>query len=113
MSGGSKSNPKYIVRPLNSDTVYWCNLFTDFQKSDVNLLEVTQEDFIDATIFHLYSDDDTGSETWWEAEVVDVDIDSVNLNNPDFFISYTDCITEENSTNSHNYARVVFLLSFI
>ena len=38
---------------------------------DVRVLEVSAEDFIDATISHLYTDEKTGADSWWPAEVVE------------------------------------------
>ena len=58
----------------------------DYKNGDVKLCEVLVEDFIDSTINHLYKDN--GEETWCGGEVFDVDIDSEDMENPDFFVTY-------------------------
>ena len=42
------------------------------------------EDLVGATIRHLYTDQDSGEDVWWHAQVVDIDIDSENKENPEF-----------------------------
>ena len=39
-----------------------------------------------ATIKHQYTDDKTKENIWWDAEVVDVDSESPDINNPNFHI---------------------------
>ena len=48
------------------------------------MCDVTINDFIDATIDHLFNDSESGENTWWRGEVVDVDVDSEDQKNPDF-----------------------------
>ena len=72
LSGGSKINPKFIVRYFDlPDKLFCCNVFEDLNNGDVRVLEVSAEDFIDATISHLYTDEKTGADSWWPAEVVE------------------------------------------
>ena len=96
ISGGSSSNPKFTVRPVGSDDCYVCNLFNDYKNGEAELCDVTENEFIDATIDHLFTDEVSGEATWSRAEVVDVDVDSEDKGNPDFFVSY------DNYTDSKN-----------
>lgn len=59
------------------------------------MCNVTVNDFIDATIDHLFSDSQTGENTWWRGEVVDVDVDSEDQENPDFFVTYDECESDD------------------
>ena len=105
LAGGPKANPKYFIRYFDlPDDLFCNNLFDDFKNGDVHLLPICSEDFIDASILHLYTDDENNEDTWWPAEVVDVDIDSSDMSNPDFFVLYGDV---EESTDPEYY-----LLSF-
>ena len=69
-----------------------CSLFSDYNNGALELVEVTSEDFLDASISCLYSDENTGLEKWWDAEVADIDYDS-DKSNPDFYVYYKE--TEE------------------
>ena len=51
---------------------------------------VTVNDFIYATIDHLFNDTESGEKTWQREEVVDVDIDSEDQENPDFSVTYNE-----------------------
>ena len=90
VEGGSKSNPKFVLKEVETGEIYISNLFEDYRNGDVKLCDVTVNTFIDATIDHLFTDKESSEDTWWRAEVVDVDIESQNKENPDFFISYQD-----------------------
>ena len=76
---------QYYENPGES---FSCFLFEDYKNEEVKLVEVVPEDFIEATISNLYEDKDTGEETWWRAEVADVDIDSEDMLNPEFYVMY-------------------------
>ena len=90
-SGGSKINPKFIVRYFDlPDELFCCNVFEDLKNGDVRVLEVAAEDFIGATISNLYTDENTGADSWLPAEVVDIDVERPDMGNPDFFVLYTD-----------------------
>lgn len=69
------------------------------------LCEVSFEDFIDSTISCLYVDN--GEETWWRGEVVDLDIDSEDMKNPDFFVTYVNY-----SSNQENENKWIFVPFF-
>ena len=45
---------------------------------------------ISATIKHQYTDDKTNEDIWWDAEVVDVNLESPDMSNPNFYILYKD-----------------------
>ena len=69
----------------------------DYKNGDVKLCEVLVEDFIDSTINHLYIDN--GEETWCGGEVFDVDIDSEDMENPDFFVTYVNYSSSQEDEN--------------
>ena len=50
---GSLLNPKFEIKPINSDSIYVSNLYSDFQNSEVEVCDITENDFINATIDHL------------------------------------------------------------
>ena len=52
---------------------------------DLTLLCITSTDFIDSKIEVLYSDEDE-IDKWWEGEVADIDLDSEDRDNPDFYV---------------------------
>ena len=61
------------------------------------MCKVSVEQFIDSTINPLYVDN--GEETWWRGEVVDVDIDSEDMENPDFFVTYVNYSSNQEDEN--------------
>ena len=46
-------------------------------------------------IRNVSNDSESGENTWWRGEVVDVDFDSENPKNPDFFVTYNDYESED------------------
>ena len=94
---GSPSNPKFVVQSVDLGNVYISILYEDYKNGDLKLCEVSVEDFIDSTINHLYVDN--GEETWWRSEVVDVDIDSEDMVNPDFFVTYVNYSSNQEDEN--------------
>ncbi|XP_066935310.1 reticulocyte-binding protein 2-like [Clytia hemisphaerica] len=92
ISRGSKQNPKYKIQYTTDDEegldISFGNLFFDFKQENLELFEVAPKDFIDATISHMYEDEETGQEKWWTAKVADVDIDSENKDSPAFFLYF-------------------------
>ena len=78
---------QYII--VDKDTAV-ANLFDDFQNNTLKLHDVEHEDFVNAKIETLYLDNDSGFETWWEGEVADIDKNSDDPTNPDFFVYYDD-----------------------
>ena len=95
--GGSPSNPKFVVLSVDLGNICISNLYEDYKNGDVKLCEVLVEDFIDSTINHLYIDN--GEETWWGGEVFDVDIDSEDMENPDFFVTYVNYSSSQEDEN--------------
>ena len=59
-------------------------MYQNYKNGEVELCNVTVNDFIDATIDHLFSDSEIGENTWWRGEVVDVDVDCEDQKNSDF-----------------------------
>ena len=80
-------------------------LYKDFKADRVKLVEFVASDLIGASIRHLFYDNDTEENVWWDAEVVDVDVTSEDKNNPNYFIWYEDCGTmdEENLEEQEYY----------
>ena len=72
------------------DRLFWQNLFADYKNNKLKILSVSYKDFIGASIKHMYEDSNSKENIWWDAEVVDVDMDSADMDNPNFFIIYKD-----------------------
>ena len=70
------------------DTLFLRKLFNDFSNNKLHAASVSPGDFICSTIKHKYNDAVTREDTWWDAEVIDVDIASEDKENPNFFILY-------------------------
>ena len=51
-------------------------------------VSVSPDDFICSTINHKYNDAVTKEDIWWDIEVIDVNIESGDKENPSFFILY-------------------------
>lgn len=116
---GPKTNPKFLVQYYDdSEETFYCNLYEDFKNDEVRLIEVIPEDFIEVSIKHLYSDQVTGEETWWSAEVRDVDDESEDLNNPEFFVVYENVLqddegNEEDLGNEPEYYLIPLLHDYL
>ena len=83
--GGNSTNPKFKIQPLgNGGEDSFANLYQAFKNGDVQFCDVTVNDFIDATIDHLFNDSESGENTWWREEVVVVDVDSDDKKTADF-----------------------------
>ena len=63
-------------------------LFNDFSNNKLHVASVSPDDFICSTIKHKYNDAVTKEDTWWDTELIDVDIESEDKENPNFFILY-------------------------
>ena len=62
--GGNSANPKFKIQPSgNGGEDYVTNLYQDFKNGEVQLCDVTINDFIDATIDHLFNDSESGENT--------------------------------------------------
>ena len=63
----------------------------------MKLVPITPDDLIGKTIFHLYTDENSGSDSWWKATVVDLDEedDDYDPENPQFFVFYYDNDNDE------------------
>ena len=51
----------------------------DLDNGYLELLPVCDEDFLKPKFFHLYIDEKSEMESWWEAFVMDVDVESEDL----------------------------------
>ena len=51
------------------------NLYKDLSSDRVRITSVTFHNFTGANIKHLYTDDTSNKDIWWDAKVVDVDMD--------------------------------------
>ena len=84
--------------------VYKFNLKDDLDNGDLEILRVCVKDFLKTKISHLYIDEEIDMESWWEAFVMDVDVESEDLSNPDFFVAYENCGDDENDgEEDHEY----------
>eukprot|EP00112_Aurelia_sp_Birch-Aquarium-sp1_P013961 Seg299.3 transcript_id=Seg299.3/GoldUCD/mRNA.D3Y31 product="hypothetical protein" protein_id=Seg299.3/GoldUCD/D3Y31 len=91
LSGEPGGNPFFEVRYDDEDEkVYKYRLMEDFDNEDIQLVPITEDDLIGATIMHMYTDSSTGEDCWYRAMVEDVDEDSDDIDNPDFFVRYFD-----------------------
>ena len=82
--GRGKFEEMFYVRYDGDKDVYKFPLLEDWDNGDLKFLEVKVGDFVEKKILHLYVDDKTGKESWYEAYVADVDEESKDLTNPDF-----------------------------
>ena len=56
----------------------------------MEVLSVSCNDYTGASIKHLHKDTKSKENIWWDAEVVDVDMDIDDMDNPDFLIIFKD-----------------------
>ena len=82
---------RYNEKP---DILFSRNIYSYFLQDKLKISSVSFKDFISATITHQYTDDKTNEDIWWDAEVVDVDLESPDMNNPSFYILYKDSSEE-------------------
>ena len=82
---------RYNEKP---DILFSRNIYSDFLQDKLKISSVSFKDSISATIKHQYTDDKTNEDIWWDAEVVDVDLESPDMNNPNFYILYKDSSEE-------------------
>ena len=69
------------------------------------MVELAPSNLIGTSILHLFYDNDTEENIWWDAEVVDTDVTSEDKNKPNYFIWYENCGTmdEENLEGQEYY----------
>ena len=70
------------------DVIYSRQLYKDFKAGYVRLVELKPKDLIGASIRHMYTNGESNENIWWNAEVVDVDPDISDANEPYFFVIY-------------------------
>ena len=70
------------------DIIYSRQIYKGFKLGYVRLVELKSKDLIGTSIRHMYTDGESNENIWWNAEVVDVDPDTSDANEPDFFIIY-------------------------
>ena len=63
-------------------------LYKDFKAGNVRLLELKPADLIVTSTRHLYTDEDSGEDRWWNAEDADLDKDSEDTEDSCLFIMY-------------------------
>ena len=79
---------KFLVRYNDyPDELYSQPLFEELKPGNVRLLELNGEDLIGASIRHMFENDETGENIWWNAEVVGLNPDS-DPENPKFIVMY-------------------------
>ncbi|XP_066920601.1 putative leucine-rich repeat-containing protein DDB_G0290503 [Clytia hemisphaerica] len=88
--GRAVKNPKFLIQYHLCDSegndTCTANLYEDFLSDDLTLINIVSSDFIDSKIEVLYEEDNI--DKWWEGEVADVDQESKDPENPDFFVYY-------------------------
>ena len=104
---GKNKKPKFLLQFYQDDEdgndFIVSTLYDDFLKGTLKPCDVTPEEFIDASIEVLYKDPDTGIENWWEAEVSDIDVDSLDPQNPKFFIYFPSSEGEDEEDEEQKY----------
>ena len=75
---------KFLVRYNDCPGELYSQLiFEELKAGNVRVVELKRQDLIGASIHHMFEDDETGENIWWNAEVVDLDPDS-DPENPNF-----------------------------
>ena len=64
-------------------------MLQDFKENHVKVVNLKPADLVGASVKHLLNDDHTGEETWWDAEVVNIDLSSKNQKNFSFVLYHT------------------------
>ena len=72
------------------DKNFSLNLYKNLSSDRVRITLVTFHNFIGANIKHLYTDDTSKEDIWGDAKVVDVDMESPDMNDLKFYIVYKD-----------------------
>ena len=74
------------------DNFFSHNLYKGLSSDRVRITSVTFHNFIGVNIKHLYTDDTSNKDIWWDAKVVDFDMDgeSPDMNDLKFYIVYKD-----------------------
>ena len=88
-SGGVHYNPKFVLKPIDSEGVCLSNNYEDYSNEEVKVYEFSSNDQIAAAIDHIYTDRFSDVDTWWRD--VDIDKESEDGNNSNFFVNYEDC----------------------
>ena len=70
------------------DVICSRQLYKDFKAGYVRLVELKPKDLVGASIRHIYTDGESNENICWNAGVVDVDPDTSDANEPDFFVIY-------------------------
>ena len=79
---------KYLMRYHQlRDKIVPCDIKHDFKSDKLKLVDLAPKDLVRASVRHLLKDDETGEDIWWDAEVVDIDLES-KKENPVIFIMY-------------------------
>ena len=77
----------YLIRyHEKQDELFSQNLFANYDNNILKVLSVSCNDYIGASIKHLHKDRKSKENIWWDAEMVDVDMDSDDMDNPDFLL---------------------------
>ena len=82
-------NPKFVLKPIDSEGVCLSNNYEDYSNEEVKVYEFSSNDQIAAAIDHIYTDRFSDVDTWWRD--VDIDKESEDGNNSKFFVNYEDC----------------------
>ena len=96
------------------DVIYSRQIYKDFRLGYVRLVELKPNDLIGTSIWHMYTDRESNENIWWNAEVVDVDPDTSDTNEPDFFVIYDESgVTEEGQQEKQEYYLIPLLGDYL
>ena len=65
------------------------------------------------SISHLFRDESSSEETWWKGEVVDVDVESEDKFNPNFFVLYSEEAMDPTEVDSEDYFLVPLMSDYL
>ena len=83
MSGKDRFHVCYNDFP---DMIYSKQIYKDFKVGYARLVELKPKYLFCASIRHMYTDGESNENIWWNAEVVDVDPDTSDANEPFFMM---------------------------
>ena len=94
--------------------IFSLNLHKDLSSDRVRITLVTFPNF--ANKKNLYTDDTSNEDIWWDAKVVDVDIESPDINDPKFYIVYkdlTDDVIDFSKVRNDDYFLITLIDDYL
>jgi hypothetical protein len=78
--------------------IYQFDLWSDFQKKELEIKELSKEDFLTQHCVHCWENTETGTDEWWPCQIIDFDKDPECVG--DFFVMYADCDGADDDLNN-------------